>query len=279
MFETTVLTLGDLSFDVRSAGPQAGTPIVLLHGFPQTGRSWNTVARALVDDGMRVYIPDQRGYSPGARPAGTSEYTIDKLVADVIGLLDESGLEKAHLAGHDWGAIVGWQTAVRHPDRISSLTAVSVPHPAAFGWALREDPDQKARSSYFTLLRQEGKAESVLLEDGGRRLRAMYGTGVESDAVDDYVRVLSEPGALTGALNWYRAMTRDFADLPAVRIPTTYVWSTGDSAMGSAAAERCGEFVDAPYEFVVVPDVSHWVPEEAPGTVADAVLARVQSCR
>ncbi|MEE2032376.1 alpha/beta fold hydrolase [Rhodococcus chondri] len=279
MFETTAVTLGDLSFDVRSAGPDQGTPIVLLHGFPETGRSWNAVARALVDHGLRVLVPDQRGYSPGARPADVSEYTLDKLVTDVIGLLDAFGLDTAHLAGHDWGAVVAWQTAVRHPDRILSLTAVSVPHPAAFGWALRNDPDQQARSSYFALLREEGKAESVLLEDDARRLRAMYGQGVESDAVDEYVRTLSEPGALTGALNWYRAMTRDFGDIPPVRVPATYVWSTGDSAMGAAAAERCGEFVEADYEFVVVPDISHWVPEEAPGAVADAVRARVRKCR
>ncbi|MGZ9884188.1 alpha/beta fold hydrolase [Rhodococcus ruber] len=275
MFETTRVTLGDLTFDVHTAGPVDGTPVVLLHGFPETARSWESVAPQLAEAGLRALAPDQRGYSPGARPDGVAAYTVDLLVGDVVGLLDATGLDRAHLVGHDWGAAVAWQVAAHHPDRITTLTAVSVPHPAAYGWALREDADQQARAAYIKLLRQEGKAEHVLLEDDARRLRAMYGDRVSSESIDEYVRVLSEPGALTATLNWYRAMTREFAELAPVRVPTTYVWSTADSALGRAGAERCGEFVDAPYEFVVLDDVSHWVPEEAPDALAKAILARI----
>lgn len=275
MFETTRVTLGDLTFDVHTAGPVDGTPVVLLHGFPETARSWESVAPQLAEAGLRVLAPDQRGYSPGARPDGVAAYTVDLLVGDVVGLLDATGLDRAHLVGHDWGAAVAWQVAAHHPDRITTLTAVSVPHPAAYGWALREDADQQARAAYIKLLRQEGKAEHVLLEDEARRLRAMYGDRVSSESIDEYVRVLSEPGALTAALNWYRAMTREFSELAPVRVPTTYVWSTADSALGRAGAERCGEFVDAPYEFVVLDDVSHWIPEEAPDALAKAILARI----
>ncbi|NGP05411.1 alpha/beta hydrolase [Rhodococcus sp. 14C212] len=275
MFETTHVTLEDLTFDVHVTGPADGTPVVLLHGFPETARSWEAVAPQLAEAGLRVLMPDQRGYSPGARPDGVPAYTIDLLVGDVIGLLDATGIGRAHLVGHDWGAAVAWQVAARHPDRISTLTAVSVPHLAAYGWALREDADQQARAAYIKLLRQEGKAEHVLLEDDARRLRVMYGDRVSPASIDEYVRVLSEPGALTAALNWYRAMTREFSGLAPVRVPTTYVWSTEDSALGRAGAERCGEFVDAPYEFVVLDDVSHWVPEEAPDALAKAILARI----
>ncbi|MGI1848380.1 alpha/beta fold hydrolase [Rhodococcus sp. SJ] len=275
MFETTRVTLGDLTFDVHTAGPVDGTPVVLLHGFPETARSWESLAPQLAEAGLRVLAPDQRGYSPGARPDGVAAYTVDLLVGDVVGLLDATGLDRAHLVGHDWGAAVAWQVAAHHPDRITTLTAVSVPHPAAYGWALREDADQQARAAYIKLLRQEGKAEHVLLEDEARRLRAMYGDRVSSESIDEYVRVLSEPGALTATLNWYRAMTREFAELAPVRVPTTYVWSTADSALGRAGAERCGEFVEAPYEFVVLDDVSHWVPEEAPDALAKAILARI----
>lgn len=267
--------LGELTFDVTVAGPDDGTPIVLLHGFPETSASWRPVTPRLVGAGLRVIAPDQRGYSPDARPARVEDYRFDRLVGDVVGLLDAYGLEAAHLVGHDWGAAVAWQVAGSHPDRIRSLTAVSVPHPAALGWALREDADQQRRSSYIGLLRTEGKAEDVLLEDGSRRLRAMFGDGIDPALVEEHLRRLSEPGALTAAMNWYRAMDREFGQLPSVRVPTTYVWSTADPALGPAAAKRCGEFVDAPYRFVVLDGGSHWIPEEHPDALADAVLARV----
>lgn len=272
---TDRVRLGELTFDVTVAGPDGGTPIVLLHGFPESSASWRPVTPRLVAAGLRVIAPNQRGYSPDARPERVEDYHFDHLVDDVVGLLDGYGLESAHLVGHDWGAAVAWQVAGRHRDRIRSLTAVSVPHPAAFGWALREDSDQQRRSGYIGLLRQEGRAESVLLEDDSRRLRAMFGDGNDPDLVEEHVRLLSAPGALTAAMNWYRAMTRAFGDLPPVRVPTTYVWSTADPALGPAAAQRCAEFVDAPYRFVVLDGASHWIPEEQPDALADAILARV----
>ncbi|GAF47400.1 pimeloyl-ACP methyl ester carboxylesterase [Rhodococcus wratislaviensis] len=268
------ITLGDLTFDVTISGPADGAPVVLLHGFPESAASWEPVSALLNESGLRTYAPNQRGYSPGARPDGVDSYRIDHLVADVVGLLDALGLDSAHLVGHDWGAAVAWVVAARHPDRITSLTAVSVPHPGAFGWALREDADQKERSSYIRLLRMEGKAERVLLDDNARSLHAMFGDVVAPALVDRHVALLSEPGALTAALNWYRAMTSDFAETPAVTVPTTYVWSTGDQALGRAGAERCGEFVDAPYEFVVLDDATHWIPEQRPDALADAILTR-----
>ncbi|NKS53862.1 alpha/beta fold hydrolase [Rhodococcus hoagii] len=272
---TDRVRLGELTFDVTVAGPDDGTPILLLHGFPESSASWRPVTPRLVRAGLRVIAPNQRGYSPDARPERVDEYRFDRLVGDVVGLLDVYDIESAHLVGHDWGAAVAWQLAGGHPERIRSLTAVSVPHPAAFGWALREDADQQRRSGYIGLLRQEGKAEAVLLEDDSRRLRAMFGDGNDPELVEEHVRLLSQPGALTAAMNWYRAMTRAFGDLPPVRVPTTYVWSTADPALGPAAAKRCAEFVDAPYRFVVLDGASHWIPEEHPDALADAILARV----
>ncbi|MBM4511518.1 alpha/beta fold hydrolase [Rhodococcus hoagii] len=272
---TDRVRLGELTFDVTVAGPDDGTPILLLHGFPESSASWRPVTPRLVRAGLRVIAPNQRGYSPDARPERVDEYRFDRLVGDVVGLLDAYDIESAHLVGHDWGAAVAWQVAGGHPERIRSLTAVSVPHPAAFGWALREDADQQRRSGYIGLLRQEGKAEAVLLEDDSRRLRAMFGDGNDPELVEEHVRLLSQPGALTAAMNWYRAMTRAFGDLPPVRVPTTYVWSTADPALGPAAAKRCAEFVDAPYRFVVLDGANHWIPEEHPDALADAILARV----
>jgi pimeloyl-ACP methyl ester carboxylesterase len=154
-----------------------------------------------------------------------------------------------------------------------------VPHPAAYTAAYRSDPEQKERSAYIRLFWQAGKAEQVLLEDGGRRLRRMLGspseTGVPAEAVDEYVAVLSAPGALTAALNWYRAMNS--APVDRVGVPTTYVWSDGDVAVGRTAAEFCAEFVIGDYRFVELPGVTHWIPEQAPRELAAAILDRVAS--
>ena len=274
---TYEIPVGDLTFDVLISGPDDGIPLVALHGFPESAASWGKVTPLLTAAGYRVIAPNQRGYSAGARPEGVDAYKIEHLVADVVGLLDALGLSDAHLVGHDWGSAVAWQVAGRHPNRIRSLTAISVPHPTAIGWALREDEDQKQRSSYIGLLRQEGKAEEVLSEDNFRRLRAMFDGQIDPEFADEHIRVLSGEGALTGALNWYRAMTRDFGDIDRTTVPTTYVWSTGDTALGRAGAERCGEFVDAPYEFVVLDGGSHWIPEERAEELAEAILARAGS--
>jgi len=274
---TFEIPVGDLTFDVLISGPDDGIPLVALHGFPESAASWGKVTPLLTAAGYRVIAPNQRGYSAGARPEGVDAYKIEHLVADVVGLLDALGLPDAHLVGHDWGSAVAWQVAGRHPNRIRSLTAISVPHPTAFGWALREDEDQKQRSSYIGLLRQEGKAEEVLSEDNFRRLRAMFDGQIDPEFADEHIRVLSGEGALTGALNWYRAIARDFGDIDRTTVPTTYVWSTGDTALGRAGAERCGEFVDAPYEFVVLEGGSHWIPEERAEELAEAILARAGS--
>jgi pimeloyl-ACP methyl ester carboxylesterase len=165
-----------------------------------------------------------------------------------------------------------------HPDRVRSLTAVSVPHPSAYSDAYRNDPEQKERSGYIRLFWQPGKAEELLREDDYRRLRRMLGpeaeTGVPADAVDEYVTVLSAPGALTAALNWYRAMSASTV-LDPVAVPTTYVWSDGDTAIGRTAAEGCARFVTGDYRFVELPGVTHWIPEQAPDALAAAILDRL----
>jgi pimeloyl-ACP methyl ester carboxylesterase len=264
------------TIDVRVAGPEDGVPVVLLHGFPQTSLSWAAVVPPLIAAGHRVVAPDQRGYSPLARPEGVEHYGTDTLADDVVELADALGIDTFHLVGHDWGASVAWVVAARHADRLRTLTAVSVPHLAAFGAALRESEDQRAMSRYMQLFRREGRAEEVLLEDGARRLVEFYEGQVAETAVAEYLRVFTAPGALTAALSYYRAMQPWLSDLPAVTVPTTYVWSTGDHALGRAGAERCGDFVTADYRFVELPDVSHWIPDEAPDALADAILARTR---
>ncbi|MET4613767.1 pimeloyl-ACP methyl ester carboxylesterase [Rhodococcus sp. PvR044] len=271
----TAVTAGGLTFDVEDSGPADGPPIVLLHGFPETSACWRPLTPLLTAAGHRVIAPSQRGYSPGARPVGVEHYSIELLGADVVALMDATGIASAHVVGHDWGAVVAWWLAAHHPERVESLTAVSVPHPSAFGWALREDADQQKRSRYISVFRDGQVAEKLLLDDDAKRLRAAYGD-LDPDQVAEHVRALTEPGALTAALSWYRAMRADFGGIPPVRVPTTYVWGSADEALGRAGAERCGEFVDAPYRFVELDGVSHWIPEQAPDALAEAVLARIE---
>lgn len=168
----TDVTTGGMTFATHRwgppvAGPDTPRPTLLLHGFPQSGRCWDRVATALAADGRSCVAPDQRGYSPGARPEDTAAYALPHLVADAVGFLDALGWGSADVVGHDWGAIVGWALAASHPERVRNLVAVSVPHPRAFGQALADDPDQQRRSAYMTLLRKEGRAEDLLLADAG----------------------------------------------------------------------------------------------------------------
>jgi pimeloyl-ACP methyl ester carboxylesterase len=265
-----------LVFDVAEQGDPRGRPLVLLHGFPQTHRCYDAVAERLVPRGLRLLAPDQRGYSPGARPAEAAAYAIGELTGDVLRILDASGIGAADVVGHDWGAVVAWNLAARHPERVRTLTAVSVPHPKAMA-AARADPDseQSRRSAYIGLFRQRGKAEEVLLGDGAQRLRAIYDP-LPAPAVEPHLRALSDPAALTAALNWYRAMAaEDAATLPEVAVPTTFVWSTKDVAIGREAAENCAGLVSGPYRFVELTGISHWVPDQAPDELADAVLDRI----
>lgn len=274
--ETEAVPVRDLVLDVRTTGPDAGDPVLLLHGFPATSLTWSEVAPVLAEAGLKVVAPDQRGYSPGARPTDVDAYRTDVLAQDVVDLADALGLDTFHLVGHDWGAAVAWAVAAHHGHRLRTLTTFSVPHLAAYNAALREDRDAQERAAYIGLLRQEGKAEELLLADDARRLRAMYQGAVPEPLVDAYVERLQEPGALTAALAWYRAMTADLGSLPDVDVPTTFVWSTDDLAIGRAGADACGDHVTADYRYVVLDGVTHWIPESAPAAAAAAILARVR---
>jgi len=268
--------VGDLTFDVRADGPDDGRPVLLLHGFPETSASWAAVTPRLTEAGLRTYAVDQLGYSPGARPSDVDSYAVTNLAQVTADLMTAMDVPVADVVGHDWGANVAWALAAWHEDRVRSLTAVSVPHPTAFTTAWRSDPEQQERSAYIRLFWQQGKAEDVLLADDARRLRRMFGDAVPSEAVDEYVAVLSAPGALTAALNWYRAMSSS-TPVDDVPVPTTYVWSDGDVAIGRRAAEGCAEYVTGDYRFVELAGVSHWIPEQAPEQLAIAVLDRIAS--
>ena len=261
-----------LTFDVYEGGPADGEPVLLLHGFPQDHREFDLLAPRLHAACLRTYAMDQRGCSPGARPSDVAAYRLDEVVADALAVLDGLGVEKAHVVGHDWGAHVGWLLAARHPDRVRTLTAISVPHPRALMLALRVRPSQRARFAYFKVF-QSGAAERLLLARGGTMLRWMLRP---LHHAEQYVEAMHEPGRLTGGLNWYRAFSMDqVAGVGVVKVPTTYVWSDRDGVVGLTAALRTADWVEADYQLVAMKGVSHWVPEQAPRELADAVLARI----
>ncbi|MEO3744875.1 alpha/beta hydrolase [Plantactinospora sp. B5E13] len=273
------ITVRDLTFDLHTGGPADGGAVLLLHGFPQHGGEWDDLLPTLHAAGLRTLVLDQRGYSPQARPTEVSAYQLPELVADAVAVLDALDVPSAHVVGHDWGAAVAWRLAADHPDRVRTLTAVSVPHPAPFGAAIAQDPDQQARSTYMQLFRQAGEAERVLLADDAAALRRMLG-GLPSDRIERYVAPMREPGALTAALNWYRAMsTEALVGTGPVAVPTTFVWGDTDMAVGPVAARNCAGFVTGDYRFVPLTGVGHWVPETAAQALADAVLARITDTR
>jgi pimeloyl-ACP methyl ester carboxylesterase len=266
-----------LTFDVRVDGPADGTPALLLHGFPEHSGMWAAVSPALHDAGLRTIAPDQRGYSPGARPSDVDAYRMSECVADAVSILDSRAEARpTHVVGHDWGAVVGWRLASEYPERVRSFTAISVPHPAALRGALISDPDQRERSAYLELFADVPKAMDVLLDDDAARLRALFdGSRLTADVVESYVTPMRDPDALAAALRWYAAMRLERTQTGVARVPTTFVWGTDDLAIGRTAARACGEHVASDYAFVPLEGVSHWVPEQAPRLVVDAVLRRV----
>ena len=270
--EQLEIKAGSYVFEARVAGPEDGRLVLLLHGFPQTSYSWRGVLGALGAAGYRAVAPDLRGYSPGARPPEVEAYAIEHLGADVLALADELGGHRFDLVGHDWGAGVAWYVAGRWPGRVRTLTSLSVPHPLAMGAAMRGElgGDQPERSWYVDFFRQEGgAAEDVFLANDGAQLRGMWAKLGEG-AVEEYARVLvSDRAALTAALNYYRANDlKAGIDVPPIEVPTLFVWSTEDIAIGREGAEATAGYVREPYRFDVLQGVDHWIPESAPERVS-----------
>lgn len=264
-----------LTFDVLDEGPLDGIPTVLLHGFPERGNAWRLVVPHLHAAGLRTFAPDQRGYSPGARPTRRRDYRTRRLVGDLAALVDRVG-RPVHLVGHDWGALVAWAAAGLRPDLFRTLTAVSVAHPAAFVEACFSS-NQLVKSRYMAFFQLPWLPERLAREPGGYFDTSLRRGGMTREDVARFRTEIVEYGALTTALHWYRAIP--FVDPGAtgrkVTVPTTYVWSDHDVALVRRGAERTERWVDAPYELVVLEGVSHWIPTHAPDACAAAILGRV----
>jgi pimeloyl-ACP methyl ester carboxylesterase len=266
-----------LTFDVRDEGPLDGPVAVLLHGFPERSTSWRAVAPLLHEQGIRTLAPDQRGYSPGARPRRRRDYRLPLLVDDVAALVERVG-GPVDLVGHDWGAVVGWGLAATRPELLRTFTAVSVPHPAAFLRAMLTS-EQGLRSWYMLAFQTPWLPERLASHSGGHLDEQLEKGGMTAEEVARFRREIVDYGALPGALAWYRAifLTDPRSTRGRVTVPTTYVWSDGDVALTRAAAEGCEHYVDGPYRFEVLEGVTHWIPTQAPAALAALVLDRVGS--
>jgi pimeloyl-ACP methyl ester carboxylesterase len=256
---TELIEANGLQFYVRDEG--SGTPVILLHGFPDTGDVWRKQVPALVQQGFRAIVPDMRGRGRSSRPAAVSDYRLSSIVRDVTGILDALRIERAHLVGHDWGAGVAWLVAALAPERVDRLVAISVGAPGA---AARPTLEALQKGWYRLLFLFEGVAEEVIQRDDWYLFRLFLAGAQDTDA---YVKTLSEPGALTPALNWYRANLPVQAlfgrsggpQLPMVKADTLGIWSTGDLYLTEEGMTRSEQRVQGRWRYEQLGG-SHWVP-------------------
>jgi pimeloyl-ACP methyl ester carboxylesterase len=267
---------GELIFDVIDVGPADGPVVVLLHGFPEQNTMWQSIIPRLTAQGYRCLAPRQRGYSPGARPPRRRDYRISELAEDVKTLIDACGAQRVHLVGHDWGPTVAWHVAQQFPDRLLTVTAMSVPHPGAFLKALVTS--RQGLASWYILFFQLPRVPEWYLQRGRGtftlsglvKARAQHAP----ELAKAEAKAMAEPGALTAALNWYRAIplsdTREAGKK--VTVPTMFIWSDGDIALREKGARATGDYVLGEYRFEVLKGVSHWILDEQPDMMADLLL-------
>ena len=266
-----------IELNVAQAG--SGTPVLLLHGFPDRWQLWRHQIPVLAAAGYHVIAPDLRGYGESSRPVEVSDYRVATLVRDVTALLDELGIERAAVVGHDWGAGLAWSLALAAPERVERLTVLSVGHGATGAFA---GVRQRQLSWYMLWFLTPGAAERLFPLDDWNFLRTWAWSGApEGPDVERQIADLSRPGALTAALNWYRAnidprsyvlTTADAAHARRVTCPTMGIWSSADFALGEEQMTESARFVDGPWRYERIEDVSHWIPVHAPDRVSELLL-------
>jgi pimeloyl-ACP methyl ester carboxylesterase len=270
----SMIEVDGVSLHVEDYG--RGTPVVLLHGWPDSAYVWRNQIPFLTAHGFRAIVPDLRGFGRSSRPVEVTDYALSKSVGDVTGLLDALGVESAHVVGHDWGAAVAWVMAMSHPDRLQKLVVVSVGHPST-PWSLR----QHEMGWYELFFQFESIAEATVSYDDWAWLsRFLRGAGDQ----ERYEQDLARPGALTASLNWYRAnlapkMPGPTPVLPAVRVPTLGIWSTDDHYLDRERMEKSGAYVEAPWRYEVIEGASHWIPLDAPDRLNELLLDWLQDAK
>jgi pimeloyl-ACP methyl ester carboxylesterase len=263
--------IGGTAIEVDAHGPENGKPVLLLHGFPDSGRVWRHQVPPLVEAGFRVIVPDLRGYGRSDKPASVDAYRAGRLLGDIIGVLDHTSAERAHIVGHDWGASLAWALAILTPERVDHLVVLSVGHPTSFRNAGLQ---QQEKSWYMLLFLFPGVAERWLSANGWANFRR-WAAHPDADAV---IVELEANGSLTPGLNYYRAnvpaesWAEDPPDRPAVQAPTLGIWSSDDPAATEAQMVGSASHVTGPWRYERIDGAGHWLQLEAPEAINRLLL-------
>ena len=274
------IEVSGFSFRARVAGLDGDGPgLILLHGFPESSIMWTPLLERAADAGFRVVAFDQRGYSPGARPAGVDQYTPDLLVGDVFAVADAVGFGEFHLIGHDWGSLIGWAAASQDTTRVLSWASLAIPHPGAI-------PDPAAPPStptYVKVFRRPGVAETILGAGGRWFMKTLMYSTMPAAHVAEYDALYAEPGALTAALNWYRAFDPASGapgDVQPVEQPVLYIYGRKDigAFVNEDVQSRMPAFVEGPFETVGL-DAGHWLIQDEEEIVLGHVMQHLERNR
>ncbi len=264
-----------LVFDASVAGDSAAPLVLLLHGFGVSRHLFDAQLPALAAAGYLALAPNQRGYSPGARPDPLDfpRYDIDLLIGDAMALANQFAAgRRFHLVGHDWGGSLSWDIASQWPERLASLTMFSRPHPLAFARALQQDPEQPGRSRHHQAFLRPDAVATLLAEDA-KWLRVRHAAqGIPPAQTEKHLAVIGNPDAMAAALAWYRARGVVHRPIGPTKVPTLFVWGDADDTVGRMAAEGTADFIEAAYRFEVLPGVGHYAPDQQPEVATRLLL-------
>ncbi|KUG24626.1 alpha/beta hydrolase fold [hydrocarbon metagenome] len=249
-----------------------GRPVILLHGFPDSARVWRNQITFLTGHGFQVIVPDLRGFGDSDAPPGKENYTLENIIGDVTALMDLLGINQVPVVGHDWGAVIGWILAIRHPERVERYVAISVGHPRAY----RSDFIQKLRSWYAVLFQIPFLSELGISAIDWFLLRKLTGNHAETN---NWISDLSRNGRLTAGLNWYRAnFSRILSeDFPNVKVPVFGIWSSGDIFLSRGQMLKSAAYVDGPWRYDMIDGASHWIPLDVPERLNHLLLEYLES--
>jgi pimeloyl-ACP methyl ester carboxylesterase len=276
-YDHALIKTNGINLHVVQAGPEDGPLVILLHGFPEFWYGWHKQIDFLAEQGYRVYAPDQRGYNISEKPNGIAAYNLDELAADIIGLIDASGRDKAMLVGHDWGAAVAWWTACKYPQRLNKLVILNVPHQNVFRKTVTTDLEQMMRSWYMGFFQIPFIPETlmgVMSEVLARGMQSSSKPGAFTDEdMAEYRKAWAQPGALKSMINWYRSIIQQppKSPDPRVKIPTLILWGKKDAYLKWEMAQASVDFCDNG-KLIYFDNATHWIQHEEPERVNEAML-------